>query len=148
MDNIHELVYGLRDKDNDYAYQCLKQLQAESSNSDKVYSYFDYFTEMLDDSNSYIRARGIHMIAANAQWDKECKLYGIIDKFLEHILDEQPITARQCIQLLPMIAEHKPNLKEKIVSALLKAEPKKYKETMQKLIFKDIEKSLELIANK
>jgi len=148
MDNIHELVYGLRDKDNDYAYQCLKQLQAEGSNSDKVYSYFDYFTEMLDDSSSYIRARGIHMIAANAQWDKDCKLDGIIDKFLEHILDEKPITARQCIQLLPIIAEHKPNLKEKIVSALLKAEPKKYKETMQKLIFKDIEKSLELIANK
>ena len=64
------------------------------------------------------------MIAANAQWDKDCKLDGIIDKFLEHILDEKPITARQCIQLLPIIAEHKPNLKEKIVSALLKAEPK------------------------
>jgi hypothetical protein len=99
---------------------------------------------MLDDSNSYIRARGIHMIAANAKWDKDFKLDEIIDKFLEHILDEKPVTARQCIQLLPMIAEGKPNLKEKIVSALLKADPKKYKETI--LIFKDIEKSLELIG--
>lgn len=84
------------------------------------------------------------MIAANAKLDKDFKLDGIIDKFLEHILDEKPVTARQCIQLLPMIAEGKPNLKEKIVSALLKADPKKYKETI--LIFKDIEKSLELIG--
>ena len=94
------------------------------------------------------RCRGIHMVASNAQWDKDCKIDRVIDKLLKHIMDEKPITARQCIQLLPIIAEHKPNLKDKIVSALLKAEPQKYKESMQKLIFKDIEKSLELIANK
>jgi hypothetical protein len=67
MVNIQELVYGLRDKNNEYSYQCLKQLQAESMNSDTVYSYFDSFTAMLDDSNSYIRTRGFLLIAANAQ---------------------------------------------------------------------------------
>lgn len=145
MDNIQELVYGLRDKNNEYAYQCLKQLQSESINSDIVYSYFDSFAAMLDDSNSYIRTRGILLIAANSQWDKECKVNEIIDKLLEHIMDEKPITARQCIQALPLMVKHKPDLKEYVVRALHKANPQKYKESMQKLILNDIQKSLELI---
>ena len=145
MDNIQELVQGLRDKNNENAYECLKKLQSESLNSDIVYSYFDTFTEMLDDSNPYVRTRGFLLIAANAQWDKDCKLGEIIDKLLEHIMDDKPIAARQCIQALPLIAKHKPALKGPIVNALHKADPQKYKESMQKLILKDITKSLELI---
>mgnify|MGYP000894748795 CR=1 FL=1 len=145
MDNIQELVYGLIDKNNEYAYQCLKQLQSESMNSDIIYSYFDSFTAMLDDSNSYIRTRGILLIAANTQWDKACKVNEIIDKLLEHIMDEKPITARQCIQVLPIIVKYKPDLKGYIVSALHNAKPQKYKGSMQKLVLNDIQKSLEMI---
>lgn len=145
MDNIQELVCGLRNKNNEYAYQCLKQLTSESMNSDRVYSYFETFREMLDDSNSYIRTRGILLIAANAQWDTDCKLDEIIDTLLEHIMDEKPITARQCIQALPLIVKYKPDLKEYVIRALHKANPQKYKESMQNLILNDIQKSLELI---
>lgn len=42
----------------------------------------------------------------------------IIDGYLEHITDEKPICARQCIKLLPLIAAAKPTLAPKIVSAL------------------------------
>jgi len=145
MENVQELVHGLRDKNNEYAYQCLKQLLSESLNSDIVYSYFDTFAEMLDDPNSYIRTRGILLIAANAQWDKDFKIDEIIGELLEHVMDEKPITARQCIQALPAMVKHKPDLKEHVVRALYKANPLKYKESMQKLIWNDIRKSLELI---
>jgi hypothetical protein len=43
--NIQELVCGLRDKNEKYAYQCLKQLESESMNSDAVYPYFDSFQQ-------------------------------------------------------------------------------------------------------
>lgn len=36
MGNIQELVSGLRDKNDKYAYQCLKQLELESMNSNAV----------------------------------------------------------------------------------------------------------------
>lgn len=145
VNDIQELVYGLRDKNDKNAYQCLKQLELESINSDAVYAYFDYFAEMLDDLNSYIRTRGILLIAANAKWDKDYKIDEIIDIYLKHIIDDKPITSRQCIKALPVIATYKPDLIDVICEALRKANPEIYKSSMQPLVSKDIQESLKTI---
>lgn len=147
MNDIQELVSGLRDKNDKYAYQCLKQLELESLNSDTVYPYFDLFSAMLDDSNSYIRTRGILLIAANAKWDSDYKIDEIIDSLLNHIMDVKPITARQCIKSLPAIAKHKPDLAGDICNALRTASPAIYKSSMQSLVSKDIQDALKAITN-
>lgn len=147
MNDIQELVSGLRDKNDKYAYQCLKQLELESLNTDAVYSYFDLFSAMLDDPNSYIRTRGILLIAANAKWDSDYKIDEIIDRLLKHIMDDKPITARQCIKSLPTIAKHKPDLKDDICNALRTANPQIYRGSMQPLICKDIQETLRKISN-
>lgn len=147
MNDIQELVSGLKDKNDKYAYQCLKQLELESLNTDAVYSYFDLFSAMLDDPNSYIRTRGILLIAANAKWDSDYKIDEIIDRLLKHIMDDKPITARQCIKSLPTIAKHKPDLKDDICNALRTANPQIYKSSMQSLIYKDIQDALNAISN-
>ena len=79
---------------------------------------------MLDDPNSYIRTRGILLIAANAKWDIDYKIYEIIDSLLKHITDDKPITARQCIKSLPIIAKYKPDLTDDICNALKTANPR------------------------
>ena len=61
---------------------------------------------------------------------------------MKHIEDVKPITARQCIKLLPMIAKNKAELKEDIVTALQKADISIYADSMQSLVYKDIQKSL------
>lgn len=61
---------------------------------------------------------------------------------MKHIEDVKPITARQCIKLLPMIAKNKPELKCDIVFALQKADTSIYAESMQSLVYKDIQNSL------
>lgn len=147
MNDIQELVSGLKDKNDKYAYQCLKQLELESLNSDAVYPYFDLFSAMLDDPNSYIRTRGILLIAANAKWDSDYKIDEIIDRLLKHIMDDKPITARQCIKSLPTIAKHKPDLKDDICNALRTANPQIYKSSMQSLVYKDIQDALNAISN-
>lgn len=145
MSDIQSLVDGLMNNDDRHAYQCLKQLQNKSNNSDDVYPFFDAFAEMLDNMNSYIRTRGIILIAANAKWDVDYKIDEIIDKYLAHIIDDKPITARQCIKALPLLVEYKPNLKHCVINALYNASPLRYKESMQSLVAKDIQKSLEVI---
>jgi len=145
MEEIEELVNGLRNQDHNYAYQCLKQLEEECGHSDTVYPYFDFFTEMLHDPNSYVRARGIILIAANAKWDKENRIDEIIDELLMHVMDEKPVTARQCIKVLPQIAASKRLLAECIIDALETANPQRYKSSMQTLICKDIQNALESI---
>ena len=69
----------------------------------------------------------------------------IIDNYLKHITDIKPITARQCIKLLPIIARDKPELRNDILSALHKANICIYDDSMQPLVYKDIQKALKEI---
>ena len=147
MDKIKELIDALYDKDNKFAYECLKKLEAESRKSNILYSYFNTFVQMLDDSNSYIRTRGLILISANAKWDIDYKIDEIIDEYLKHITDEKPITARQCIKSLPDIAQYKPDLIDSISIALKRANVEKYADSMKLLIYKDIQTALKKIGN-
>ena len=143
--NTAELFELLFDKNNNTAYKAWQELRKLSETSDSVYPYMDNFFDMLDDDNSYIRTRGLTLIACNSKWDKDYKLDEIIDKYLKHITDVKPITARQCIKLLPVIAENKPELKDDIISALKKADISFYAGSMQPLVYKDIQMSLKEI---
>ena len=133
------------DKNNTVAYKALQELQKESEETDCVYPFIDRLSDMLDSDNSYIRTRGLTLLAYNAKWDKEYKVEEIIDEYLKHITDVKPITARQCIKLLPIIAKHKPELKNDILSALNKANISIYDYSMQPLVYKDIQKALKEI---
>ena len=120
-------------------------MQKESEETDCVYPFIDRLSDMLDSDNSYIRTRGLTLLAYNAKWDKEYKVDEIIDEYLKHITDVKPITARQCIKLLPIIAKHKPELKNDFLSALNKANISIYDYSMQPLVYKDIQKALKEI---
>lgn len=56
--------------------------------------------------------------------------------------DVKPITARQCIKLLPIVAKYKPELRTDILCALHKANTFIYDDSMQPLVYKDIQKAL------
>ncbi|MBQ8349731.1 MAG: SufBD protein [Ruminococcus sp.] len=140
--NIAKTFESLFDKNNNVAYKALHELLKESEETDCVYPYMDRLSDMLDNDNSYIRTRGLTLLAYNAKWDKDYKFDEIIDKYLKHITDVKPITARQCIKLLPLVAKYKPELKNDILSALHKANICVYGDNMQPLVYKDIQKAL------
>ncbi len=140
--NVEDNFSLLFDKNNNIAYKALQELQKESEKTDCVYPYMDRLSDMIDSDNSYNRTRGLTLIAYNAKWDKDNKIDEIIDEYLKHIEDVKPITARQCIKLLPMVAKDKPELKCDIVSALQKADVSIYADSMQALVYKDIQNSL------
>lgn len=139
---IDELCVQLHTKDNKTAYKALQTLQQISEETADVYSHMDKFADMIESDNSYIRTRGLTLIAYNAKWDTDYKVDEIIDKYLEHITDVKPITARQCIKLLPKLAKAKPELKNDIISALRKANISVFAGSMQPLIYKDLQNSL------
>lgn len=136
----------LFDKNNSTAYDALKALQKESERSDKVYPYMDKLGDMLDSDSSYIRTRGLTLLAYNSKWDKDYKVDEVIDKYLKHITDVKPITARQCVKLLPIIAMNKPELKNDIVAALKNANISGYADSMRQLVYKDIQKAIAKIG--
>ena len=68
--NIEDNFSLLFDKNNNTAYKALQTLQKECEESDEVYCYMDKLADMIDNDNSYIRTRGLTLIAYNAKWDK------------------------------------------------------------------------------
>lgn len=140
---IEETIKELYLPDAKKAYAALKKLMAMSMESDAVYPYFDTFVDMIRNaSNSYIRTRGLRLMAYNAKWDHEHKMQSYIHEYLAHIEDDKPITARQCIQDSVLIARYHPELVETILHAL-QSYHKIYEESMQSLIYKDRKKQSE-----
>lgn len=140
--NIAEWVHMLRCPDNREAYRALQSLQEASELDNAVYAHIDAFIEMMRDSNSHVRTRGLTLIACNAKWDEEGKIDRIIDEYLGHTTDGKPITARKCIKSLPKLAEAKPNLMPHIVSLLRQADTSQYTDSMRPLIQNDIRDAL------
>lgn len=131
--------------DNKQAYKALKELLLISEQSDDLYTYFDKFVDMMDHkTNSFIRTRGLRLIAYYAKWDKENKINSIIEEWLSHMEDEKPITARQCIQDAVVIAKYKPELIDVILNALENID-KIYDGSMQKLVYKDRQRAIRMI---
>lgn len=143
--DVQSLVNGLTNRDDKYAYQCLKQLIDISNHSALVYEYFDTLLDMLDNSKSYVRTRGFLLIVNNSKWDTNNRIDESIYKILDTINDEKPITVRQCINNIPILVKNKPYLKEYIVAALHKVDVDKYKDSMKPLIVKDIRNALDTI---
>ena len=139
--NIAKTFELLFNKNNNVAYKALQDLQKESEETDCVYPDMDRLSDMLESDNSYIRTRAITLLAYNTKWDKDYKIDEVIDKYLKHITDVKPITSRQCIKLLPIIAKYKPELRKDILSALHKADMSVYDDSMQPLVYKDIQKA-------
>lgn len=137
MDEIQQLVCNLWAPQQTFAHSALKALVLYSRESDRVYPYFDQFSDMLNASNSFLRMRGLTLIAENVRWDRDKKLDRILDAYLDHILDEKPIAARQCIQALHHILVARPDLAHSIRGALTEADFSVYADSMSPLLQKD-----------
>lgn len=146
-EEIRQLIAQLYASDANAGYAALKQLEMMSEEGAAVSPYLDEFFSMLNHKNSYVRNRGLVLIAANAKWDSAQVIDAKLEHFLDHLYDEKPITARQCVKLLPLLAKDKPELTLKITAALRQAQPMAYSANMQKLIAEDIKQSLALIEN-
>ena len=141
------LIETLWSKHTSEGYAALKELLALSQDSNAVYPYMEQFIEKLDSENSYFRTRALALIVANAKWDTEDKIDENIDAILSHITDCKPITARQLIQDLPVLARDKPDLRPDILSALRGADTLRYPLSMRSLVDGDIRKAIMEIEN-
>ncbi len=138
--DIDACIARLTGKDAKAAYALTQQITAESRESA---AYFDRFAELLCHKNSLVRNRAISILAANARWDTAGKFNVLLDEFLSHVTDSKPITARQCVAVLPEIAATKPELLPGIQFALKQADLSGYPDSMRPLVLKDIVTALQ-----
>ena len=147
---MQEIIAKLTAKDDRYACAIADKIISESLETDEWYDFFDDFVALLNHPKSLVRNRVLYILAANAQWDDENRFDAILNDYLAHVIDEKPITARQCIKALAQVGKAKPQYIEKIMDYLHSADLSKYKDSMRPLIEKDIaetEKVLTLYEN-
>ena len=135
---IDELVKQLRSPSNRDAYSALKTLEELSDSCDAAYAHIEDYIDMMVDPNSYVRTRGLALISRNAKWDEKGRIDEVIDKYLTHVTDEKPITARQCVKAMVTLGQAKPHLVPKIASALRYADLSRYPDSMRPLVQGDI----------
>lgn len=120
----------LRDLSSDKArvkYACAKQAIAVSQNHPQdLYSYFDFFAELLNSDNSILKWTGIKVIGNLSKIDNERKVDKMLLSLLGLLSDKSMITAANTIGALSHIAKNKPEHKQEILKALLKVEKAKY----------------------
>ena len=136
---MQDIISKLTAKDDKYACAIADIIIAESLDTDEWYEYFDAFASLLSHPKSLVRNRGLHILAANVQWDDDNRFDAILPEFLSHITDEKPITARQCIKALALVGQAKLQYIPQIIAALQEANLSKYKDSMRPLIEKDVE---------
>ena len=95
-EQIAAQVKKLTGKNNDAAYAALCTLEAESEASAAVCVFWDAFAAMLDDKRTYVRMRGMVLLACNAQWAGPEQVMEMLERYLAHITDEKAAAARWC----------------------------------------------------
>ncbi len=135
---MQEIFAKLTAKDDKYACAIADKIISESQDTDEWYKYFDDFASLLNHPKSLVRNRVLYILSANAQWDDENRFDAILNDYLAHVIDEKPITARQCIKALVQVGKAKPQYIPRIISYLHSADLSKYKDSMRPLIEQDI----------
>jgi len=135
---MKEILIKLTSKDDKYAYAIADKIISESQDSDEWYEYFDDFASLLNHPKSLVRNRVLYILAANAQWDDENRFDAILDDYLAHIMDEKPITARQCIKALAQVGKAKPQYIPRIIDCFHSANLSVYRDSMRPLIERDM----------
>ena len=144
---MQDIIAKLTAKDDKYAYAIADRIISESRDTDEWYEYFDAFASLLNHPKSLVRNRVLHILAVNAQWDDENRFAAILPEFISHIMDEKPITVRQCIKALVLVGQAKPQYIPRITEALREADLSQYKDSMRPLIEKDIEDTNRTLQN-
>ena len=143
-----DIIAMLTSKEDKCACAYTEKIIAESRETNAWYAFFDVFASLLDHPKSLVRNRALMILAANARWDGEDRFDGILPKYLSHITDEKPITARQCVMALAEVGQAKPRLIPPILAALHSADLSRYKDSMRPLIEKDIRQTAASLTEK
>jgi hypothetical protein len=147
-EQIAAQVKKLTGKNNDAAYAALCTLEAESEASAAVCVFWDAFAAMLDDKRTYVRMRGMVLLACNAQWAGPEQVMEMLERYLAHITDEKAAAARWCVQRLPQFAAACPGCFPRARQALLCADLSRYSESMASLLERDIRAALKRLPEK
>jgi len=127
---LSQILEGLNANEARIKYGCAKILRVISDREPAVlYPKFDFFVQLLNSNNSFMKWGAIYIIANLTAVDTSNKFEQIFDEYFAPIPGPVLITAANIIGGAAKIALAKPELTEKITQELLKVEKAEYQTT-------------------
>jgi hypothetical protein len=126
-DQIPALIEALRVEKSakKFAYEKLLRLVSEKQPG-LIYPYFDFFRDLLDSDNNFLKWGAIMTVANLTAVDAQKKFEAIFRKYFDPISGPAMITAANIIGSAATIAHAKPALTDVIASEILKVEKAKF----------------------
>ena len=124
---IPEIIEGLSAKKARTKYGCAKVLRLLSEKKPEIlYPWFDFFVDLLESDNSFLKWDAIHVLGNLAAVDTENRFEKAYDRYFAPISGLVLITATNVIGGAAKIALAKPALTERIAGEILKVEKARY----------------------
>ena len=124
---LPEVVDGLSAREARTKYGCSKVLRLLSERKPELlYPRFDFFVDLLDSKNSFLKWDAIHFLGNLAAVDSEDRFERIFDSYFAPIPGPVLVTAANVIGNAARIALAKPALTERITGEILKVENASY----------------------
>jgi len=127
---LPKIFEGLSSDKARIKYGCVKILRIISEkNPGTLYPKFDFFINLLDSDNTFLKWGAIDILANLASVDSENQFEGAFNKYFSAIPGPVLITAANVVGGAARIVLAKPELSERITKELLKVENAKYQTT-------------------
>ncbi len=124
---LADVLEGMSARQASIKYGCSKVLRIISQKQPEVlYPRFDFFVQLLDSDNTFLKCDAIFILANLAAVDSANTFEAIFDRYFAPISGPALIIAANVIGGAAKIALAKPELTDKIVDALLKVEDAEY----------------------
>jgi hypothetical protein len=124
---ISEIAEGLNANKARIKYGCARILRLLSEKKPEIlYPRFDFFVDLLDSSNSFLKWDAIHILGNLVAVDSEDRFEKVYDRYFAPIPGPVLITAANVIGGAARIALAKPLLTGRITREILKVEKAQY----------------------
>ncbi|TET45835.1 hypothetical protein E3J62_06615 [candidate division TA06 bacterium] len=119
-ETLSEVTKGISSDKARVKYGCAKVLRTLSeTNPEVLYSSWDFFADMLDTDNTFLKSDAAFIIANLTGVDSKCKFEKLFDKFYGLVDDESMVTAANVVKISGVVAKAKPKLQSRITNRLL-----------------------------
>lgn len=85
------------------------------------------------------------MICDQARWANAGQIETVFDEMSTLLYDDKPTVVRQCLEALHEVAVYRPEMSDRLLRAVGKIEPGKYRDSMSTLIKKDMDALLKVL---
>lgn len=127
------------DKNETLRYNCIRVLWRAVDRQPRLfYPYWDRFAAMIVSSNGFHRSAAAQLIASLTAADEGCKFDRLFTSYMRLLNDPKVMVTHYFVETLDHVCRARPDLQDRIITALLKVDKTTHSQQHKDMIKADI----------